>query len=148
MSFAKDVKATPHLEDALHAGLGALRGVDKAHITKGKATRLSGSVDIDSSLQAADPGGARWDYVIGEQRGQQEHLHWVEVHPASGTGNIGEMEKKLIWLAKWMRGTKLAAFPRRIVWVASGKSAFNSRHPDVKKLATRGLEYAGGQLTL
>lgn len=148
MSFAKDIKATPLLEDALHAGLGALRAVDKAHVKKGGATRLLGSVDIDSALHDAEPNAARWDYLIGEQLGKQERLHWVEVHPASGTGNIGEIERKLAWLTNWMRSTTLVTYPKRIVWVASGKSSFNSRHPALKTLASRGLVYAGGQLTI
>ena len=148
MSFAMDIKATPHLEEALHAGLGALRAADKTHVKQGDTTRLLGSVDIDSALHDAEPNAARWDYLIGEQLGNQERLHWVEVHPASGMGNIGEIERKLAWLTHWMRGTTLVTYPKRIVWVASGKSSFNSRHPALKTLASRGLVYAGGQLSI
>lgn len=148
MSFSADVKATPHLEDAFCKGLGALSATDKVHLTAGASNKLLGSVDIDTALQPTQPNAARWDYVVGQKQGNQEHLHWIEVHPASGTGNIGEMEAKLRWLAAWMRTTPLASYPKQIVWIASGKSAFNSRHPGLRALASRGLRFAGGHLTL
>lgn len=148
MSFSADVKATPHLEHSLKKGLSALTGADSAHITVGAAVKLLGSVNVDASLREAQPNDARWDYLVGQKAGNKEQLHWIEIHPASGTGNIGEMEAKLRWLAAWMRTTPLASYPRQIVWIASGKSAFNSRHPLLRNLANRGLRFAGSHLAL
>lgn len=148
MSFSADVKATPHLEHSLKKGLGALTGADSAHITVGAAVKLLGSVNVDASLSVAQPNDARWDYLVGQKAGNKELLHWIEIHPASGTGNIGEMEAKLRWLAAWMKTTQLASYPKQIVWVASGKSAFNSRNPALRSLASRGLRFVGGHLTL
>lgn len=148
MSFSADVKATPHLEGALCKGLGALSTIHRVRVTVGASPRLLGSVNVDAALQASQPNAARWDYVVGQKQGNKERLHWIEVHPASGTGNIGEMEAKLNWLAAWMRTTPLASYPRQIVWIASGKSAFNSRHPLLRNLAIRGLRFAGSHLAL
>jgi len=148
MSFSTDVKTTPHLEAAWHKGLRALSAADRAHMTVGASTKLLGSVNVDAVLEATQPNAARWDYVVGQKQGNTEHLHWIEVHPAAGTGNIGELEAKLSWLSAWMRATPLASYPRQIVWIASGRSAFNSRHPALRTLANRGLRFAGGHLTI
>lgn len=148
MSFSSDVKATPYLEDALCKGLGALSDIDKARLTAGAATKLLGSVNVDAALQASQPNAARWDYVVGHKRGSKEQAHWIEVHSAASTGNIGEVAAKLDWLAKWMKTTPLAAYPKQIVWIASGKSAFNKRHPALRALASRGLRFAGSHLAL
>jgi hypothetical protein len=148
MSFSSSVKATPHLEHSLKKGLGALTAADSAHITVGAAVKLLGSINLDASLREAQPNDARWDYLVGQKAGSREQLHWIEIHPASGTGNIGEMEAKLRWLAAWMRTTPLASYPKQIVWIASGKSAFNSRNPGLRALASRGLRFVGGHLKL
>lgn len=148
MSFAVDVKATPHLEGELRKGLGALPATDRSCVTVATATKLLGSVAIDAALKATLPNAARWDYLIGQKRTGGAFLHWIEVHPASSTGNISEIEAKLTWLAAWMRTTPLGAYPRQIAWIACGKSAFNSRHPALRSLANRGLRYAGGHLTI
>ncbi|MCM8614227.1 hypothetical protein [Accumulibacter sp.] len=148
MSFAADVKATPHLDGAFCKGLGALLAVDRARVTKAASTRLPGSVNVDAALRASQPDAARWDYVVGKRQGNREHLHWIEVHPAGSTGNINEVAAKLDWLAEWMRATPLAAYPKQIVWIASGKSAFNQRSPQLRALANRGLRYGGNHLSL
>jgi hypothetical protein len=148
MSFSGDVKATPHLERAFRTGLAALVAVDKARLTVAASNRLLGSANVDAALHATQPNAARWDYVVGQKRDKLEHLNWIEVHPASGTGNISEMEAKLKWLATWMKATPLGEYPREIVWIASGRSAFNSRDPALRRLANCGLRFAGGHLSI
>lgn len=152
MSFADDVETTPHLAGALKAGLGALRAQDREHVTVEKPRSLRGSVDVDAALRAAEPEAARWDFVIAQAAGQtgdrSETLHWVEFHSASGAGVVTEMEAKLRWLIGWMRGTSLWYYRRDIVWVASGEVALTSRDPRLKRLAMRGLRFAGGHLKI
>ncbi len=148
MSFMDDVNATPNLKGTLRPGLQALSAANKAHVNLESETKLLGSVDVDTALKKTHPQAARWDYVVGKKQGESAHLHWIEVHPASSTGNIAEIEAKLVWLTGWMRGTPLLNYPRNVVWVASGKSVFNSRHPKLKALAARGLSFAGGHLTI
>ena len=148
MSFIDDVESIPGLENALCKGLSALRRTDRSHVAKANATQLAGSVDLDSGLKAAEPDAARWDYLIGVKRQTDEYLHYIEVHPANGTSHVEEMSKKLAWLRRWMRTTPLKGYERRIVWVASGRSAFTSRDPTLKKLANQGLVFAGGHVKI
>lgn len=148
MSFVADVKATSHLQGAFRKGLKAVATIDRERMTVGSRGALLGSVNLDAALQEPQPDAPRWDYLVGQKNGGTECAHWIEVHPASSTANIGEVEAKLVWLAAWMRTTPLAAYPRKIVWIASGKSAFNSRHPKIRALAGRGLSFAGSHLTL
>jgi hypothetical protein len=145
MSFADDVNATEGLAGEHRRGLRALRNRDRAQIRQRRGTRLSGSVDIDAALASRHPGAHRWDYVIGQRRSANQHdlLHWVEVHPASSDGNVGEVMRKGFWLMHWLRTTPLAAYPRRLLWVASGRSAFNARAPQLKALASTGIQFVG-----
>lgn len=148
MSFTQDVNATRHLQGSLCQGLGALLPADRARISHADPGKLLGSVDVDAALKDSQPNAARWDYLVGEKQGQQQRLHWIEVHPASSTGNVGEIGAKLDWLIAWLRTTPLASYPKKIVWIASGKSAFNARDPGVRALARRGLYFAGSHLKL
>lgn len=149
MSFAGDVDATEGLAGAHRSGLGALSGSAASHVSVRPETRLSGSVDLDSALRPLFPTAARWDYVIGRKQGRKRDLlHWIEIHPASGGKNVGEVAAKVQWLRGWLAGTPLAAYPRRLVWVASGRAAFNARDPKLKALALAGVQFAGGHLTI
>lgn len=148
MSLVDDVNATAHLEGALCLGLGALRQFDRQHISKNKSTKLSGSVDIEKALKPSQPQAHTWDYLVGVHENNRTRIHWIEVHPASSTGNIAEVEAKMSWLMNWMKATPLAQYPRSVVWIASGKSVFNSRNLGLKKMASRGLRFAGSHLAL
>lgn len=130
-------------------GLGGLKATDANHVSVSSPRSLLGSADVDASKKAADPNGARWDYLIGLKRGSQDHACWVEVHPAGGGNNVTEVANKLAWLRALLHAEPaLAAYPRDVVWVASGRSAFNARSPQIKALASQGCRFAGGHLNL
>jgi len=148
MTLVEDVNTTSHLGGALSRGLGALKATDKSHVSKKSTTKLAGSVDIDKALEPSQPNAHRWDYLVGVHEGNGTRIHWIEVHPASSTGNIAEIEAKMKWLMYWMKTTPLVKYPRSIVWVASGKSVFNGRSPALKKLASRGIKFAGSHLAI
>ena len=148
MALVDDVNATPHLDGALCRGLGALKQTDKSHLSKKRVSKLLGSIDIDKALKPSRPNEYIWDYLVGVNVGNKTHVHWIEIHPASSSGNIAEIASKMEWLVNWMKTTPLIKYPRSIVWVASGKSVFNSRSPALKKLANRGLKFAGSHWVL
>ena len=134
--------------DALRKGLRAMRAADSTHVSATRPRQLLGSADVDQSLAAVQPNAARWDYLVGRSHNGHHQAHWIEIHPAGSGANIGEVAKKLAWLTGWLRGNPLAAYPRDIVWVASGKSAFNVRALAVRALAARGCRFVGGHLQL
>ena len=146
MSFKGDCEATPGLVGAARPGLQALQAPDRARVSKRAGTQLTHSVDVDTALRATLPNAARWDYAVAQKSAQAEHVHWIEEHPASGGASISEMQAKLAWLKGWLPGTALLAYPRTVVWVASGRSSFTSRDPKIKALAQQGLQFAGGHL--
>lgn len=148
MSFASDCDAVPELLGASKRGLRALNAQDAAHVSKRPATRLSTSVDIDTACKASQPTAARWDYGVAQRQGTREIVHWIEVHPAGGGNNISQMQNKLTWLRAWLHGKPLPNYERQVVWVASGKSAFNARDPQLKALAQAGLRFAGGHYAI
>jgi len=148
MSFQSDCDAVAELAGASRRGLRALNALDAPHVSKGRFTRLTTSVNIDTALRASQPNAARWDYGVGQRSGDEEIVHWIEVHPASGGNCVSEMQHKLRWLRVWLHGKPLAEYQRRVVWVASGKCAFNSRDPKLKALAQMGLRFAGGHYTV
>lgn len=135
-------------EGFFHKGLGALKPVDAGHISTSNPRALAGSADVDSALATDQPNAHRWDYVVGKSNGKSVTTHWVEVHPAGSPKNVAEVERKLAWLAGWLQGKPLSQYPKDIVWVASGKSTFNTRSPAVKALAAKGCRFVGGHLAL
>jgi hypothetical protein len=152
MSFKRDCDATPGLAGAAKPGLQALNAADRGRVSPGPGTKLTHGIDVDGALSASLPNDARWDYGVARKVGGGvsggEQVHWIVVHPVSGEASLQEMQNKLTWLRRWLAGTALNAYPRQLVWVASGKSAFTGRDPKVKALALQGLRFAGGHLAL
>lgn len=135
-------------DGTFHKGLAALKPVDAEHVSSLRPRELAGSADVDAALAATLPNAHRWDYVVGKSAGNVVTAHWIEVHPASSTKNIAEVERKLAWLSGWLRGNPLGQYPKDVVWVASGKSTYNTRSPAIKALAAKGCRFVGGHLTL
>ncbi len=131
-----------------YKGLGALKQVDAGHVSCARSRELSGSADVDAALAVTLPNAHRWDYVVGKTAKDVMTAYWIEVHPASSTKNIVEVEKKLAWLSGWLQGKPLGKYQKDVVWVASGKSTYNTRSPAIKALAAKGCRFVGGHLTL
>ena len=148
MSFQSDCDVVPELVGASKRGLRALKAQDAAHVSKARLTRLTTSVDVDTALSESQPNAARWDYGVGQRSGDHEVVHWIEVHPASGGKSVSEMVHKLQWLRAWLHGNPLAKYPRQVVWVASGKCAFNARDPKLRALSQMGLRFVGGHYAI
>lgn len=147
MSFKADVVDALG-EGTFHKGLGALKQVDAGHVDSARPRELVGSADVDAALTLILPNAHRWDYVVGKSGGDSVTAHWIEVHPASSTKNIAEVERKLAWLVQWLQGKPLGEYPKDVVWVASGRSAYNTRSPAIKALAAKGCRFVGGYLAL
>ena len=151
MTFKKAVKETAMLENAWHAGLGALRSEDKIHIDAEDTRAIKGSVDIDTSYQETDPNGNRWDFAIGYKHTNRtkEVIYWVELHTASDS-EIKVVIKKAQWLPKWFRGNGkiLAKFEREILWVSSGSTRMSPSAPQKKQMAQAGLRQVGGHFRI
>lgn len=146
MSLKKDVGQTRGLEHAHRPGLQALRPGDRARVRARSSRALAGSVDLGESLRLLLPNEARWDYVVARVTEQgDEALHWIEVHPATGSGVFGDVARKAEWLLAWLSedGRRLNRLPRRIVWVASGKAGFQRNAPQPRRLSALGVEFVG-----
>ncbi|HTW94614.1 MAG TPA: hypothetical protein VMD30_07465 [Tepidisphaeraceae bacterium] len=149
VTFKQAVEQTPNFASAWHVGLRALRKRDRIHVRTDEPARLTGSVDIDTTLKRHDPRGSRWDFAIGYQHSNRsdEFIYWVEVH----TGNDAELKvvlRKLEWLKNWLDadGSRLSRFKREFVWIASGATSFTRGAPQRKVLAAKGLNYRGSSL--
>jgi len=145
MGFRQDLQSTPGLERAFRLGLRALRS-DAERVETQSTSRLRGSADLDTALSTVFPDQHRWDYVVAYASSTPVHLHWIEVHPASGRSAIGEVLTKLQWLKVWLKGDgyRLQTYKREFVWIASGGTRFRSNSPQRKRLANAGIHFAGG----
>jgi hypothetical protein len=150
MSFQQDVQRTAGLEQAYQTGLGALRAQDRARVEARNPRALSGSVDVDKALQPLQPNANRWDYVVAGKIANSvtERLYWIEVHPASSSHNVREIQNKLDWLLGWLQGQLLDRYKREFLWLASGKSVFHQNSPQVKILAGKGIQFKGRHFTI
>jgi len=125
MRFKLAVESVPALKGAYRTGLQALNNRHKNLITA-DGNNLTGSVNLDESLKKGEHAQAsRWDYGIGYKINNFEVAVWVEVHPASSTGNLNEVVEKLKWLNKFLSGkwqSQLRAMTfRQYFWVATGR---------------------------
>jgi hypothetical protein len=157
MTFEEAVSGTPHLEAAYRRGLGALRRRDREKLGVARGAKVSGSIDLDSSLEETHPQSNRWDYGIAILPAKQrQQIIWIEVHPAS-SNHVSEVLRKLSWLRGWLRSDAPLlnemteaerSSPRsvrgRFVWVASGGVSLAPSTPQRRAVAAQGLEFAGG----
>lgn len=151
MKFREAVLNTPALADAYCPGLQALKRADAEHITCTKPRDLAGSVDVDSALREICPNEPRWDYTIGIKHDlTSDRTIWIEVHPASSTGEVNVVIAKLRWLKSWAADAApdLLSLTREYVWVATGSVAFSQASPQRKKLASAGIRFAGNRYTI
>lgn len=153
MHFKKAVEKTKSLADAYRPGLQALKDVDRRRIECENTQILAGSVDLDGALVDSHPEDPRWDYGIGICKGRNpDRVIWVEVHPASST-HIQDMLNKLDWLKRWLAASapllkKMTDEKKEktYVWVASGRVHLLPNSPQRRKLAARGIHFAGSRL--
>lgn len=136
MSFEEAINNTPDVAGWYCAGIRALSENDKKRIS---AKGAKGSLAIDKATKKLYPDGDRWDYAI-ESNGE---IHYVEVHGAERTGRIGEVERKLGWLKKWLRNNAIAIDklqqPKRFHWVATGEIDLREATPASKQKKKVGL---------
>lgn len=151
MKFREAVSNTPALKDAYCPGLQALKRGDAVHITCPQPRNLAGSVDVDSALGEIYPNEPRWDYAIGIKYNMtSDRVIWIEVHPASSTGEVNTVIAKLNWLKCWANDAApdLLSLTREYVWVATGSVAFSQGSPQRKRLASEGIRFAGSQYAI
>jgi hypothetical protein len=111
-------------------------------VTAEDSRRLTGSVDLDTTLQEKYPQDNRWDYGIGHRptNRKDEMIYWIEVHSASA-GQIKVVLAKLQWLKAWLGSSaqRLKVLHREFIWVSTGKTSFTSTSPQLKQFAQLGL---------
>lgn len=95
--FKEAVEATPDVESAYRAGLGAMGDYSKRVIVP-DTSLLGGSIDIDESTRAKYPVANRWDYAFD----YNNETFFIEVHTAS-TSETSTVLHKLAWLKQWLR---------------------------------------------
>ncbi|MEE8453044.1 MAG: hypothetical protein V3R99_14055 [Thermoguttaceae bacterium] len=152
--FKQAINSADHLQ--LKNGLAAVkRGEGKGRIRASDSEQVLGSADIDGDCCRAAPNANRWDYVIGYNRSGNVVAYFVEVHSAV-TSEVSRIEKKLQWLVEEFlpneNNVKLAALPREIHWVASGKVKILKHTRQYRFLRTtlrkKGLRGPSKQLTM
>ncbi|TKC91471.1 hypothetical protein [Polyangium fumosum] len=146
---AKKKRATPEdtFRDAVNAckplhyrkGLQAIKKSEgKGQISGEDSSKVLGSVGIDDDCRPTHPESSRWDYVVGYDGSKGVTAYYIEVHSAE-TSEISVVEKKLDWLLTFLQDASrrnLAALPREIHWVASGRNNLLPHTPQYKKLQT------------
>jgi len=151
VTFRQAVQNTQSIAHAYRPGLQALRAADKNRITANPRL-LTGSVDLDSTLRATEPSSPRWDYAIGWNSASTkvEQICWLEIHPTRTTTHLNEVEQKFDWLINWLSGMgqELGKMERKFICVSSGKTGFTSTAPQLRRLASRGLQFVGGHIRL
>jgi hypothetical protein len=149
VTFRNAVEQTPELQGAWRAGLGALLGAHHGCVVA--EGRLTGSVNVDTALAPNHPGDSRVDYAVGHHptNGRGETVYWIEIHPAS-SGHIDGILAKFRSLQHWLETSapRLDEMDRVLVWVSTGRTAFNARSTQAKRLADAGVRNVGRVLRI
>jgi hypothetical protein len=134
--FRDAVEQTPGI--SLQSGLQGM-GADSSKVTAANTRKILGSVPIDSDLVHCFPNEPRWDYVVGYRRRNNEHLYFVEVHPAQTT-NAQEVLQKARWLRTWLGDVPLGDLSSRSLhWIATGRVRIPKNTPQYRQLARSGI---------
>lgn len=82
--------------------------------------------------------------------GHAEVAVWLEVHPASSTGNMKDIVEKLEWLRRWMstRGQGFQRLPGIKIWLATGRCVFKGTDPKLKQLQQLGVQFYSKRLDI
>lgn len=154
-------KLPPPYPSCARDGLQALPKSHRSMIEPTDSRRLTGSIDLDTSL-AHDPVEGRkprWDYGIGfRTRNRVRCAVWVEVHNATA-GDLAVVRAKATWLRTWLssHGTELRtmttaaekALPgSAFVWLAQGPVTIPKTSMTRRRLAQDGLSMPTRRLTL
>lgn len=132
------------------AGLNAVQGTYRSSISASTGAVFSGSVDMDQHFLVSEPHANRWDYGAGVNKGDTEMAFWIEPHPASSTGEVDVMLRKLVWLKGKLGQTPYAQLRARTDhaatsgyvpyrWLASGSIRIRAGSAEALRLAKAGL---------
>ena len=139
-------------------GKQAVKGSHSTLIATAKDVQLQASWDMDAAYLKHEPQAPRWDYALAIQS-DRECLYWVEVHPASSTGQVEEMLAKLKWLQsklcdpqfKVLNQLTKATQVRKIQafrWLYTGDNRIRPGSQEARKLAQAGLNAPERMITL
>lgn len=142
-------------------GKDAVEGSYRAQIIVSKGAQFTGSVDVDGHYSVAEPQSHRWDYGLGVALSDGAEIAcWVEPHPASSTGSVGTMLKKLDWLKAKLKTPpfrqlnamtfKQSQGIQRFHWLLTpqGVCRITATSKEARTLAKAGLRMPARQITL
>ena len=148
MSFP-DYMNSAGLGASVKSGFQALGSHSRSVRTKHRNVSVTGSIDLDSALSAAEPQAARWDYGIGVRTQKGEQLEWVEVHPAS-SGEVKVVLAKLDWLKEkidgWPQANGHGVSQHRFHWVPTGSVRVDEKRR--RQMNSKGITLSSAPLSL
>jgi len=130
-------------------GKQAIEAMYRKQVSVSGTASFTGSVDLDQHFKNAEPNANRWDYGVGFNH-VNEFALWVEPHPASGSGEIAVMFRKLEWLRSKLKSPgyeDLAALTQAAEergeipfrWLYQGKTSFRAGGKEARQLAQKGM---------
>lgn len=131
-------------------GKQAIKARYRDQVSVSGTASFTGSVDIDQHFKTAEPNANRWDYGVGFSHNNSEFALWIEPHPASGSGEIAVMLKKLDWLTSKLElpgYEDLAALTKAAEekgkkpfrWLYRGTTSFRYGGKEARQLAQKGM---------
>jgi hypothetical protein len=154
MTFKQAVAAAPApVASTFEPGLQAL-AAHSNQVSCAEPRRFTGSIDLDTALEADRRNDPRWDYGVGLLNGSSERAIWIEVHPAT-TAEVKRVLSKLGWLKDWLakEARALGALTRRspspFFWLATSAGVhIRPGSPQARELQGAGLDLPKRVLTI
>lgn len=151
MTFKSAVESIPELRPAYCPGLRALRGDDSTRVAVRRTSRLTGSVDLDTTLKPSAQNESRWDYGIGYKGNGNEEAIWIEVHPAD-SHHVRDVIAKSQWLRRWLATApdllRITRNNRQYVWLSTKGVSLQPGSRQARQLAMAGVSFPQKRLIL
>lgn len=133
------------LKEVIESGVSAIRAAHRRRMSPEVRETVSDSMDLDAAMLAEHPSDPRWDYLLGDPKG--DRIVAIEPHPVAGgaaTDVIGKKRFTERYLEQHLvSGERVDEW----IWWASGKRAIAPASQQGRALARAGIRFVSGSLT-
>ncbi|MBI4566946.1 MAG: hypothetical protein HY719_00960 [Planctomycetes bacterium] len=144
LSLKIALRRDSRLRPLVQSGLNALKRSDRKTIAKSDRKRVTDSLDLDAGVQAEFPQDHRWDYLLSVP--DCDSIVGVESHKAADSEISVIIKKRQGALDVLRAHLQPGRFVKRWYWVTSSKVGFSDTGTARRRLAQKGITFAGREI--
>jgi hypothetical protein len=141
--LANSLLPTSALRPQVQIGLGALTVANRELIALARRPEIRDSLDLDQAMEPTHAEENRWDYLMATT---QQRIIGFEPHPARDDEVgvvIAKKQEAQTYLSQHLAGNAAVS---AWYWVSSGTVGFSRMERATRRLAQKGIKFAGRML--